>query len=672
MIFAIGAVAHVFCFPKRTAKADVNTCHSVVMLSHNRIVSATSYDLATFRTDCFAPTIWSVSNQPNMELEVGLSLRCPRKSQSMSEDATDVAVEDKLELDDDLSSVQPTRVETHTVVSALVLICAVAADAVTAKDIPFGAADSPSSLRVTSLVLVAMMASPSIKGIHIVDQRCVLATIVFLSAFFGLHQASALTRTADCIFSVVVLLMTVQIYTAGGIEASDVRPDSVHDKPHRRQTVCGLCAALLFYAGARGIRDTFYSGWVASEYVVQYQVPSLTEIVGPGYAHATTAATMPLGFGYGIVVSIGLFVALHGEAHLVGSHAVAFQAGVSGVAVCVSGLWSLCGLGSTMESLPILYGPGACAANEDICYEAARARRLIIVNGSSAALWLCGLACLVFSFAIEKRFFKDKPDAHEIRRAAMSFNYSLYLCAAAVLGVALNTNLNESQSYTELVTIASLVGIFLSFVSSTVAGTLVYATAMSYEQFMLINNYGHVPVFVHLTHCTLFVMLFLVWVHSIVAVLKDCFLLRWFDVDDSSVLNKLLGYSATIGTSLAFYLYIASAILIATSNGQLPQEEHETFRDGSSQRTMIAFALGHFMPLFVWIPLYAFRYEVNLLSRSSRTLAWLAAVPLQLVLYLVVLASMQKPAPTVSIVNTPQASVLLCAATLAWVAAAYM
>ena len=42
-----------------------------------------------------------------------------------------------------------TEVEAHTVVSALALVCAVGCDALSAIDVPLGAVDCPSSLRVS-------------------------------------------------------------------------------------------------------------------------------------------------------------------------------------------------------------------------------------------------------------------------------------------------------------------------------------------------------------------------------------------------------------------------------------------------------------------------------------------------------------------------------------------
>jgi hypothetical protein len=564
-----------------------------------------------------------------------------------------------------------TTVEAHTVVSALVLACAVGCDALSAKDLPIDAVDCPSSLRVSSLVLTAMVGSPKIKGIHLVDQRVLLGSLLLALAFSGLHQGTEEMRTADCVFSTLVLLMTIQIYKSGGIETEDVRPDSVQDTPHRRQTVSGLCAALFVYCGARGIRDAFVYGSTAADYKVGYQTAN-TEITAYGYAHATVYASAPLGFGYGIILCLGILIGLHDETHLTGSSAIAFEAGASGVAACVAAVWALIGQAKSIESLLILYGPGSCSGGHDVCYEAARSRRLAMINGSTGPLWVAGLAAMVFSFAVEKRFLNSNPTNAESVWKQQGMGIALALFGAAAVAVLTNTQLDGAQWHTEICTVAALFGAFLSSVSDTLLGTTIYAIAMTYEQAMLLQNYGVKQVFVHLTHCTLFVSLALMWAHVALMALKDVLIGRSFDVNSDSIINRGLGIVATLGTSLTFGLYLASAVLLAASNGQIPQEEGDMFRGGSPTRSMIAFALDHFMPLFVWIPLYACRCEVNLVTAWTRAIAWLVAVPLQAFFYIVLLAILGRAAPTVSIIQFSGASVVGFGCAIAWTVSAFV
>jgi len=564
-----------------------------------------------------------------------------------------------------------TEVETHAFVCVLALSCAVGCDALSAIDVPLGAVDCPSSLRVSSLVLTAMLGSPQIKGIHLVDQRVALGALLLGLAFNGLHQGTEEMRTADCIFCTLVLLMTIQIYASGGIEAEDTRPDSVRDTPHRRQTVSGLCAALFVYCGARGIRDAFVCGSVAADYTTEYKIGDIA-ITARGYAHATLYTSMPLGFGHGVILCLGILIGLHDETHLTGSSAIAFEAGASGVAASVAALWALIGQAKSIESMLILYGPGSCSGEGAVCYEAARSRRLAVVNGSTGSLWICSLAAMSFGFAAEKRSVGSNPTNAERIWKRQGMGISLTLLCAAVVGVLTNSELEGAQSHTEVCTVAAFIGVFLSSVSDTLLGTTIYAAAMTYEQVLLLQNYGTEQVFVHLTHCTLFVSLVFMWIHVGLMALKDILIGRYFEIDNDSVINRGLGIVATIGTSLAFGLYMASALLLSASNGNIPQEEGDIFRGRSPSRSMIAFALDHFVPLLTWIPLYVCRCEVKLVTARTRATAWLIAVPLQAVLYLVILAIIGQAAPTVSIVQFYGASVVLSGCAITWVVAAFV
>jgi len=569
------------------------------------------------------------------------------------------------------ASLVSTKVEAHTVVSALALVCAVGCDALSAIDVPLGAVDCPSSLRVSSLVLTAMLGSPQIKGIHVVDQRVILGIVLLGLTFSGFHQGTEGMRTADCVFCTLVLLMTVQIYKSGGIETEDIRPDSVRDTPHRRQTVSGLCAALFVYCGARGIRDAFVYGRVAADYMIEYQIRGGVT-TAHGYSHATLYVSAPLGFGYGVILCLGILIGLHDETHLTGSSAISFEAGASGITASVAALWALIGQSKSIESMLILYGPGSCSGGQDVCYEAARSRRLVMVNGSTGPLWICSLAAMVFSFAVEKRFLERNPTHAESMWKRQGMGISLALLGAAIVGVLTNSQLDGAQWHTEICTVAALLGGFFSSISNTLLGTTIYATAMTYEQVLLLQNYGAERVLVHLTHCTLFSSLVLMWVHVGLMALKDILLVSYFEVDNESVINRGLGIVATFGTSLTFGLYLASAVLLSASNGQIPQEEGELFRGESPTRSMIAFALDHFVPLLVWIPLYACRCEVNLVNAWTRSIAWILAVPLQVVLYSVLLAVIGQAAPTVSIVQFSGASVVGSACAITWIVAAFV
>lgn len=555
-------------------------------------------------------------------------------------------------------------VEPHVLLSAVILVCSVGCDALTAIDVQPGRVDSPSSMRVCSLVVVVILSSPVLKGVNLVDQRALIALILLVVSFFGLHEASEETRTGDCVFITLVMLATVYICHTGGIEPDKHRPDKQANQPHRRQTVAALCGALFFYSGIRGLRAAFVSSEVASTYKVEYE-SAAGPTLATGYAFVSTDTTVPLGFAHGVSICVGLLILLHDDARVVGSSAVAYEVGACGLAILVAATWALIGTSRPIESLQILYGAGACRGDVTVCYESARARRLVMANNNTGSAWLTGLAAVSFSFAIERRFIEVKTRAESMwKRKGVGF--SLAVLVTSVVAVFNYSTFEGEQVHTDIILIVSLFAIFVSATTDTFIGTLVYAIAMSYEQVELLNNYGSQFIFIHLTHITLFVSLLLMWMWIAFMAFKEFMVLGCgFGFRDDSVVNRAIGTLAAAGTSLTFGLFVASALLLAASNGGLPQED-DVFRGGSPTRSMLAFALCHFVPFMIWVPTFVCRCEVLLISSWSRTIAWLAAVPVDALIYVMVLSSLGQSAPTAVLMQVSGVSVVGVAALAAW------
>ena len=560
------------------------------------------------------------------------------------------------------------EVEPHVLLSACLLVSSIGCDALTSMDIGVNETDAPTSFRVTSLVLVCILSSPVLKGVNLVDQRVLVGLLLTTFSLVGLHEASEETRTGDCVFIVLVLLATVSIINRGGIENEGIRPDSQHDKPHRKQTVAGLCAALLFYSGLRGLRAAFVSPMVASKYVVEYQTSSGV-VIAPGYAHSSTDTTVPLGFCNGVAIATAALIGLHDDARIVGSSAVAFEVGTAGLSILVGATWALLGQAKQFEALQVLYSVGACRGDSSVCYESARARRLSMANNNSGSAWIMGLAMLAFSYAIERRFVSVRTRA-ESMWAKQGSGISLALLVVTIVGVFTYAEFSGQHWHTDVITLISLVAIFTSSTIDTLMGTILYASVMTYEQMKLLETYGIQYVFVHFTHCTLFISLLLMWSWIGLAILKEiitCF----FHLKDNSFVNKGMGFFSAAGASLTFGLYVASGLLLAASNGSLPQED-DVFRGGSPRRSMIAFFLCHFVPFLAWAPLYICRCEINLITNWERTTAWVAALPLDALIYIIVLSSLGQSAPTAVLMQVTGVSVVGLAGFVAWAVAGFV
>lgn len=561
-------------------------------------------------------------------------------------------------------------VEAHTVCSACLLVVALLCESLASLDPPRGIGDAPSSLRMSSLIAVLIYASPALKGINIIDQRFVLIAVLVALSFAGEQYAGLHTRIGDICYTGFTMLLAVQVYSAGGIESDDLRPDGVDNanSPHRRQTMSGLCSGLLLYVGLRGFRTAFSSAEEARVYKLEYVVgEQIMETYG--YAHSAPACTIPLGFGYGVAIGIALVIGLHGEAHVTGSSAVAFEVGTCATIMAVAAMWAMLGSSEQFDALGSLYGVGACGGDRDTCKEAWRARRFASANNSTAPLWVAAMAGALFSFAVEKRLTGTELTRAERLWMRQGFSVGGLIFIVALAGAFSYSDSEGEQSHTDIVFVLSLIGVFVSIFGNTVTGSFIYVVSMTYEEYKLVEIYGSERVHKHLTHVTLTVTLVFMAVHVVVSAVKEVLQLR-YTIRDNSIINGLLAVVATFGTSLTCGLYLASALLIAGGNGALPDDE--VLRDNSGKRTTIAFILNHFVPFFAWMPLYACRCEVQLLDSYARATAYCLSVPLVAVVYVTVLSFLGAHAPAVGVVEIVPLSFAAVAALVAWVTGAFV
>jgi hypothetical protein len=562
-------------------------------------------------------------------------------------------------------------VEAHTVCSACILVFALLCESLVALDPPVGGADAPSSLRVSSLVAVLVYASPALKGVNIINQRFVLATVLTALSFAGEQYAGLHTRTGDVAYTSLTMLLTVQVFNAGGIESDELRPDSAENAsaPHRRQTVSGLCSGLFLYAGLRGLRAAWSSAEEARLYKLQYRVNDEV-LTTPGYAHSAPSCTIPLGFGYGVAIGVAFIVGLHKEAHVTGSSAVAFEVGACGTAMAVAAMWAMLGGSEQFDALGSLYGIGACRGDADSCNEAWRARRFALVNTSAMPLWVAALAATVFSFAVERRLLGTELTRAERLWKKQGFAIGLLTVIVAITGAISYSSSEGPQAHTDIVFVLSLIGVFVSMFGNTLTGSFIYIICMVYEEYKVVEIYGVGRVYNQLTHVTLTVTLVFMALHVVVSAVKEL-LQVYYVMRDSSIINMVLAVVATFGTSLTCGLYLASALLIAGTNGALPDDD-EVLRDNSGKRTMIAFILDHFVPFFAWVPLYACRCEVQLISSYKRAVAYCLSIPLIAVVYVSVLYSMGSVAPATAMVEMVPSSFAATAALTAWLTGAFV
>lgn len=550
-------------------------------------------------------------------------------------------------------------VESKHLCAACVLIFALLNQTVSALDPNNGEADAPSALRISSIIAILIYASPELRGFSRIDHRLFSCILIGVLASYGENSGGLATRTGDTLYSGIVLLLALRVFANGGIEHDNIRPDSYKNKnsPVRRDSVAAFCSGLLFYIGIRGFRQA----WVSPENVMKFKTVysagnASTHL--PGYAHASTSSVVPLAFGYGICVAISVLTGLRSG--------VSFEVGVCAMVILVAALWASLGSWEQFDALSALYGSGACSAHIDACDEAFRARRFAMLNTGVSSLWVAALGVCVFSFAPERRLNYAPASRSEKRWRKNGFTFGLITLSVSLLACWSVTVLEGAQWHTDLAVMASLLGVFVSFFSDPLTGTIIYAIASAFEEVKLAENYGIDGVYVHFTHVTIAFSVFLISLHAFVTIVKE--LLQCYDYR-SSLVDHTLGLVATFGSSLTFGLYLASALLLAGTNGLFIED---LLRDNSGKRTLLSFIGNHFIPFFAWLPLYAARSEVQVLGPMVRATAWLLALPMVFLVYYIVLSFMGRPAPALNVVDMAPSVCAGVVGLLSWTTAAFV
>jgi len=193
--------------------------------------------------------------------------------------------------------------------------------------------------------------------------------------------------------------------------------------------------------------------------------------------------------------------------------------------------------------------------------------------------------------------------------------------------------------HTDYVMLVSIFAVYWSVFWDTYLGTLIYVVAFAVEEVLYVIDYGTDTLFSHLTHVTLVLCAGILVVHLVLQTVAFAWSPRQLQV--------FIGMLTTAGSSLAVALYCASACLLMITNGSLGNLQDT--QDGT--RFSISFIYQHFLPVFIWAPLYTCRCEIQLLSRMQRVVVWLSMLPLDVLFYAICLSVLNKTPPTADIID---------------------
>ena len=551
------------------------------------------------------------------------------------------------------------RAPSNSVAASLFFLASIVLDALTAIEFT-SHVDAPASLRGVSLILAACLAAPLVRnskmGVYGLSQRPLIALALSTAAFLGQHHGGVNTRAFDAFYTTFVGLIAIYLFSSGGMdEMSKLSARGAIEKAVMK-SASTLAGSLAFYSGMRTLRAGLQHSQEVSSFRVSLGSNSTADALG--YAYSSQTASVSLTAGGAVGVAAGWVVLSYHEQLSLGTDALTTPLCAAGAFQLVAALSAGLSYGDQVGNLPAIFGATACKSASQACDAAKAARRFASANTPVSSLWVSALGLLALGF----------PPSFRLREKAGAFQWfaagtavGTVATAASLVLVVWNATFDGKGGHTDYVLLAVIFGIYTSFFLDNITGTIIYTVAMIIEEVIYVQYYGFSTLFSHLTHLTLVVTIALLILHTLLQLLTLCF--------RSDSLYLLAGVVTAAGTSLSLGLYLASASLLAVGNGNLGDLQDTD--DGSW--FAMAFVLQHFCPLLMWLSLVVCRCDFHRLGRWERTIVWVAAIPVLLVVYSLCLSVIGTAAPTASLMDEMALSAAVLGAGLVpWLAGSGM
>lgn len=563
----------------------------------------------------------------------------------------------------------------NAITAAFFFIAAIVSDALTAID-STDHADVPASLRGTSLVLVCAFAAPVLiredrwccAPARLSLQRLIIGASLLAAALLGAHHGGVQTRIFDALYTTLVCFAITYLFSNCGVDViTHKRDQDVNLENEVPKSCAALAGALLLYGSMRIIRAGLRHSAEVSDFSVSpsgYHNAS-SAIRTLGYAYASDVATVTVSFAGAVGAGAAIVIVRHVHKLAGGTDPIALQLGVAATYQLVAALAASLTYGDQVNWLPAVFGNTACKGFSDACEAAATSRRFAIVNTQVPGIWLTSLGLFALAYPVNTRF-RTKEEATDFVWDTAGWRFGLVATVAALVLVGVYSDFSGRGGHTDYIMLITIIAIYLSVFHTTYFGTLIYVIAFAVEQVLYVDEYGANTLFSHLTHVTLILCAGILILHILLQTVNfRC---------NSDLLQKLIGLLTVAGSSLAVLLYCASASMLMINNGSLGDLQDTD--DGA--RFSLSFIYQHFIPVFIWAPLYTCRCEIQLLDKDPdwqfrRICVWVAMLPLDLTVYAICLAVLGKPPPAGNVIDTDSIWGCLIGAGIApWLAASFV
>ena len=476
-------------------------------------------------------------------------------------------------------------------------------------------------------MLLCVAAPPLVNkewGVEGTAQYIVLGVMLLVAAMLGLHEGGAETRAADGLFVAVLFVPSVAAIVRGGADLKDLRAHNVR-MAKARVAASALSAATLFYGSARTLRLSLLHASSTRTFRVwsSLTIANSTEFSTLGYGLASLPNTGLASFGAATGMGAAMvLIALRWKDEELDASDHSLLMGVCGTATLTCAFCLLLTLGEHIDTLPALYGAGACDSTIESCAAAFAARRFALANTPVPQTLLTSLGMFIFGF----------PEAKRLKRR-QSFKWSADAVASAafcalVVGIACAETLpfDGDQWYVDVLGCVMLLGAALMMWDTSI-GTMTYLVALVLAEILEVNAWGLPSIAQYVSHVMLWIHIALLGLHWLLTSAAAVF-------GSGETLDAVIGAVSVMGASLALFLCLSTLALMTAVNGG--GVLNLTARPVAGARAVFSFFYEHFLPVVVWGFLYACRCEVGVLDqvvgKRGRQTIWVASAVLAIVI----------------------------------------
>lgn len=526
------------------------------------------------------------------------------------------------------------ELEINCIVSCVIFICSIVFDAVSSLDIVESNDTAPTSMRTSSVILIACLASPPIRQRQVFLQRLILGSLLAVCSFVGNHSAIKELRIADCIFTFFISVATLSSYMRGGVDSlSSSRKKSMTSEAPEftvRESVCALAIATLFYSSCRVVRQ----GVSYSTNVLRFSVTSTSwdgvDSKVPGYAHMNVASVLSLVFGGVSGCLLSAILLSSTQLREIGTGSKREIMLIGGFLQFASAFWATVAISEQQENLGALFSGSACAT--EVCPASGIGRRFAMLNGNPTMLWMNSFGTFVLAYG---PFNTNDKELGKLLVSPIVVVWGVLSTVACVAIIFAYASFQGSGIYVEIASLIALAGIAIASFWNTNLGSIVFCVGILYDEYVSVTNHSLITILTYLTHCSIFVGVVALALRTVVSMIVE---LTWSFIGSkiTDVLDDIVGVLTIAGTSIFTFLYFATAALLASYDGLLLGPSNYEEGPKKYARSLVAAVLEHWLPILVFLPLYRTK-QVSNVSFWYKFSIWIGTFVLTLAVWVTAL-----------------------------------